>query len=254
MSEVDNIEKELMKKYDAFFEELGINKKTGIPEDKQEKRFSSYPFIGSKYGENDKLEKILFVALTTGFDPATKIDDDTKKPFAKNGIWTIEERRECIEYKPIYRHNMHISGSYTTALYFLRKNKDWETCWNNIKKCSTHIEALEDKSLLPSENLLSLVALTNIYKFVKVGETKSSGSGEYIYKNTEENKEEKLVYDEIIEIFKPDIIIFQSTQPDAEALANSIKGLIKKVYIVYHPSYRFVTKIPEEYVKKISPI
>jgi hypothetical protein len=79
---------------------------------------------------------------------------------------------------------------------------------------------------------LSYVAYDNRYKFVTIGRNSKSGGKDRTWLN--KDKERELLLSEI-EIFKPDIIVFQGKA----GLDNcNIKELeIYTVFEAYHPSY-----------------
>lgn len=211
--------------------------------DPDKKKFATYPYVGSKYGN---AEKILFVGLDIG------------KGRWEGGIQTFSERREGIEEKPLHCHNPHIAGTYMTALYFLKDKFGGSAQWEEIVKTGLICKSVlsDRKELLPSEdplpyskNPLSYCALTNYHKFMTKGVKKM---------RTKENREwlcqdkEERLFREEVEIFDPDIVIFQSTKKEFRKAAENLKskGKVREIYVGYHPSYVPAQK-PEELIKSI---
>jgi len=213
----------IIREYNDFFKRLGIDKKGILMKDSNLK-FATYPYIGSNYG---KAKKIFFIGLDIGSDEKLE------------GFQTFEERRKAIEDKKIINHNPHIAGTYIFSLYFLKDDKNWTEFWNNIKNKSSCQRALKERKLLPNDNPLSYIALTNFYKFVTVNRTKRTGALNRNYRKKE--IEEALLLNEI-EFLKPDIIIFQSKQfldKKYKKFLHTIKKLINgTIYIGLHPSHR----------------
>ena len=128
-----SLEKRIEEAYGQFFKDMcidmRIDKKSGKfirnkHLDPDKKKFATYPYVGSKYGNNGNAEKILFVGLDIG-----------KGHWKQGHIQHFSKRREGIEEKPFHCHNPHIAGTYMTALYFLKDKFDWSVQWEEI--CST---------------------------------------------------------------------------------------------------------------------
>ena len=95
---------------------------------------------------------------------------------------------------------------------------------------------------------ISLVAYTNLFKFVTLGRKNRLGGKDRKFINKE--KEYKLLIDEI-NILKPKTIIFQSIKSFKYFLDNYRDELkVKTIYVGPHPSWHG-TKIPKEYLKEI---
>ena len=214
------MKRNLQKVYAQFFREMGIDRETGRLDRLPGKKFATYPYVGSKYGN---AKKILFVGLDIGKDP---------KP---GRIQSFSERRISIENKPLSCHNPHIAGTYMTALYFLKGSLGWDPHWRKITgtgaTCQVVLEHWED--FLPSENPLSYCTLTNYHKFVKERRKDRIGSGDRTYVD---RSTERKILDEEMEAFDPDIVVFQSTK--FERMASGLKRKGTRFYVGQHPSAR----------------
>ena len=239
-----NWEEELGEAYNQFFKDMDIDEKSGkfIRNKHSDKKFATYPYVGSKYGNNGNAKKILFIGQDIGI-----------------GRWTLghiqyfSERRAGIEEKPLYCHNPHIAGTYMTALYFLKDKFDGSARWEKIVDTGfTCKRVLSDrKELLPSENPLSYCALTNYHKFMTKGVEKMRDRDKRNLEWLCRDKEEGLFRKEI-EIFGPDIVIFQGKNEEFPRAAENLnsKGEVREIYVGYHPSYVPAQK-PEELIKSI---
>ena len=234
------LRRNLEKAYSGFFEEMGIDADTGCLDRLPGKKFATYPYVGSKYGDT---KKILFVGLDIGKDP---------RP---DRIQSFDERRASIEGKPLECHNPHMAGTYMTALYFLKDGLDWDSHWRKIIRADVSGQKVLRywDDLLPSENPLSYCALTNYHKFVKERRSHRSGGTDRSYLNRE--LERKLLNEEL-EALNPDIVVFQS-----EKFEGKVEGLnLKKkagvrLYVGPHPSNRSKGgRKPNVYVSSINPL
>lgn len=229
---MNNYKKQLDEIYKNFFMELEVDENTGILQSNKLLKFAAFPFIGSRYG---KTKKLLIIGLDIGSDEK------------KTGIISYEERRKIIEDKDISYHNPHISGCYISALYILKKELNWNTCWNDIKNVRTCQKALQNKDFLPRENPLSFISFTNYHKFVTI-ERKNRAGGEnrkYINKSAEE----KLLIKEV-KILCPDVILFQGAKFYSRIfnhLISTLKTSNNIILIGPHPSYRGEGKREPEY-------
>ncbi len=218
---IDGLRNELDAAYRKFFRHMGIHPKTGRLKGVPDKKFATYPYIGSQYGAS---KKILFVGLDLGIDPEC------------GSIQSFEARRRSIEEKPLPDHNPHISGTCITALYFLQDALGWNVCWDRLKHLPTFKQALRRSDMLPAENPLSYVALTNYYKFASEGRTERSGAQDR--RHLSELVERGLFLEEIA-AFDPDAVVFQGVScgfPETACWLKEQTG--REVHIGLHPSYR----------------
>ena len=111
MNMQSDLKAELTKKYRELFERYGIDEQTGQLEYCPCRKFATYPYIGSQYGE---AAKILIVGLDIGED------ETPERPGQPGWFQSFEERRAAIEDKELRKHNPHIAGTYFTALFFLK--------------------------------------------------------------------------------------------------------------------------------------
>lgn len=223
------LKQELDNLFQKFFEDMEINKETGIVKDSN-KRFSGYPYIGEKYVEAPV--KILFIPLDTG-------SDELKE---KNTYHKFDGRVKQITPKKDAKHvfNPHLAGLYATTVCLLKEElESTKDCWIRLldtkgETTSTKINNIWKNLKEEQKNLLSHVAYTNRYKFVTIErpEDKRSGGKDRTWLN--KDKERELLLSEI-EIFNPDIIVFQGKT----GLDNcNIKELKEKytVFVANHPS------------------
>ena len=230
------LEKSLEKAYVQFFREMEIDPDSGRL-DRFCKKFATYPYVGSKYGN---AKKILFIGLDIGKDPQP------------GRIQSFSERRASIEGKPLSCHNPHIAGTYMTTLYFLKDELGWHSHWGKIINTNaTCLMVLKKWSdLLPSENPLSYCALTNYHKFVKELQKNRSGRAGQRYLN---RKVERGMFDVELETFDPDIVVFQGAR-----FKRKMAGLKKtgtRFRVGPHPAYRATGgRKPDTYVNKIKPL
>ena len=234
---------DLKKKYQELFAKYEIAEQTGQLGYDPTRKFATYPYIGSRYGE---AAKILVVGLDIG-------KDETCGRFQ-----SFEERRAAIEDKELRKHNPHIAGTYFTALFFLKNKLDlkgkleWQESWIKTKNASTCQQALKNRGNLPTHNPLSYIALTNYYKFVKDAREGRAGGSDRIYLD---RRFDQNFFIEEVEIFTPDIVIFQSEDFNAykyEMVWRDVRKAVGAVYVGPHPSYRKKGgRVPENLVKRI---
>ena len=227
---LETLKQELDNLFHKFFEDMKIDEKTGIVKDSN-KRFSGYPYIGEKYVEAPV--KILFIPLDTGVDELKK----------ENTYHKFESRAEKVTPNKDAKHvfNPHLAGLYATTVYLLKDKLDSaKKCWEYLdkaggEKTSKKINNSWKNLNEEQKNLLSYVAYDNRYKFVTIErpENKRSGGKDRTWLN--KDKERELLLSEI-EIFNPDIIVFQGKTGSDNC---NIKKLIEKytVFEAYHPSY-----------------
>jgi len=94
-----------------------------------------------------------------------------------------------------------------------------------------------------SGNPLAFVGLTNAFKFVPVGKAKRDSKG--ALRHVDKQAEERLLVDEILECFRPDVVLFQSPKfcgwpsrlREARRRGRYPTAIPEEVRVVYHPSY-----------------
>lgn len=224
-----NLENELNMVYDAFFNDLNIEKSSGVVNNiEKNRRFATKIAIGENY-LNAKM-KILFVSLDIGKD-----ENFVEKK--ENIFQDFEQRRNSVcGNGNLQDKNPHMAGVYGTALYFLKENNDWENSWQLLESKNNFFREIlvSNHNNLP-QDVLSNISLINFYNFVTVGREARTGGNDRNFIN--EKKELQLLTD-IIKTVNPDVIIVQS-----KTLKNYFKNIIKPnisdkidIYIGYHPS------------------
>ncbi len=248
-----DIKREITSCYTDFFkrEEFKVNSTSGILENgilrKDKKvKFATRPYIGSQYEKNTK---ILFIGLEIGKDEYP------------SSIGSFEERQESIGNEDNYTnttYNHHIAGTLITAVYF-NKSEVWGKI-KNVKGYKDGIRIINKNT----ENPLVYVALTNFYKFVTQGKELRSDPVDRQYISNESRKYEQELLCHEIEIFDPDIIIFQSLEfkKNKKNYEDFFKKLLEQlkdqnkeieIWIGPHPAYRGSHK-PKEYLSKFNKI
>lgn len=218
-----NIPEKIKKLYSDYFDNNHLNLEDGTlisPEDQKiwGRRFATYPFVGSKYGQKTK---ILFIGLDVGVD---------------NNLMLLENRRDQIEQLFTYENflkngkspNPHMLGTMLCALHEL--NKDiWETIKNLTRK------KLKDYGgELINNNPIPFIALTNVYKYVSIGRKKLRGPKDRVFLSYLNDLD--LLRKEV-EILKPDKIFLQSSEyKKNQQLLNFFKSFPGKIYVGPHPS------------------
>jgi hypothetical protein len=204
--------------YINFFKEFEINPTTGILKNFSEIKFITMPYIGSKF-EISKT-KVLFVGMDVG-------KDETPGRFQD-----LAERNSNIEYNTGF--NPHIAGTYSSALFLLKDENEWQDIWDKFINYSTYSQATKIQNHKNEENPLSFIALTNLHKFVTIN--RKNRSGDENRKFLKREVEESLLLKEI-EILKPNIILFQGKLP-SESVIQRIKVEKIRIILASHPSYR----------------
>lgn len=215
-----------------FFECIKIDPATGVVEGPYLK-FPAYPHIGSRYGE---MRKVMIVGMDIGYDP----EPGTVQSFEKRRVW-IEDA------KPLNELNAHMSGTCTTAMYFL---KDQHTEWQRWldESCSDLVPQalLNEVDRLPRHNPLSYIAFTNYYKFLLAW----SGAKLQLDRKVEEDFLVKEA-----EILEPDFIVMQSAGFRHSYHKELLDRLseIAKVHTSDHPSVRGERRRLGNFLDSIKP-
>ncbi len=153
------------------------------------------------------------------------------------GIWTTDEWQEGQEPQEKVQtgFNPHIAGTYFTMLrYGCPPKWGWERFQNSKDSCQVLLRKGEG---LPSENPLSYLAFSNIYKWVWHG-AENTLQQKSTQRFLDRTKEVELVLDEI-RILDPDIVILQSSRfvPLLREIMNAIEDFTGKAYVLVHPSH-----------------
>lgn len=232
---MNELKEKIEQLYDKFFDEMQIDKVTGIVNDGNRK-IGTYPYIGDNYG---KSLKILIVGLDIGED---EIDGE---------IQSFAERKVSLK---VLDSDMthHMGGTYFTALHFLKDKLGYNDFYNKVKN-ETIFKTIIKRHIkeLPDENPIDYIGQTNFYKYVTIGRKNRRGDFDRIH--IDKDKEIKLFLAEL-NLYDPDIIFFQSTDfhsiLDNGDLLNMIKGNGRKVFIASHPSRSLPKlKYPESYFR-----
>lgn len=236
-------EEQIKKVYNSYFEKMGIDEKEGILIDKSSqqiwnRRFSTFPYIGSKYGQGTK---ILFLGMDVG------ADNENQK------IETLEERKKEVEacflhesfLKGAKTPNPHMLGTMLCALHELN-----HSLWNKVKD-KTRSPLKEYREELLKNDPIPYIALTNVYKYSSIDREKRRGSQDRIFLSF---TEDLLLLKQEIEVLKPEIIFLQGADFSRnKQIKNFLKSIIKcKVYPGYHPSAGRNVKTSEELFSRIS--
>lgn len=224
---------QLKLRYEQFFQELEIDKNGILGKisnsryENEKLRFSGFPYIGTKYFTAKK--KILFIGLDIGEDEQS----------SENTYHNFDSRREVISGSvdgcTSLGYNNHISGTYISAMFLLRKDYDWDKSWDKVcsfenKTCKSVIDIL--KNSLPLE-VLDYVALTNLHKFVTVNRKNRTGDENRRWYN--KNQEIDFLIDEI-KILNPDIVYFQGSAAKLDTTIINKINSISSICIAPHPS------------------
>lgn len=208
--------------YRHFFVRMDINPDTGDlpPWFSQTQKFACYPYIGSLYG----YRRLLVVGLEVAHDNP-----------AGDGIQSFEGRRRAIEDKRVDKHNPHIAGTYFTALRYGHPEIGWDRFADSQLSCEKILKSGED---LPRTNPLSLIALTNFYKWVTKGARRTAGTRDRV--NFARELEEELFAEEV-RILEPEVVVFQGreyAEPRFRRMREWVERMVEECYVVYHPSNR----------------
>ena len=101
---VEELVNQLEERYAEFFEDMGVDPATGLLKGREGWKIACYPHVGTKYGSDPEVNRVLVFGLNVGYDmhPA--------------GIWTTDEWREGLEPQEKVQtgFNPHIAGTYVT--------------------------------------------------------------------------------------------------------------------------------------------
>ena len=200
-------------------------------------KFTSYPFVGSRYGTGKKL-------LVVGLD----IGDDE----GGDCIQSYERRRERVEPQSPRSFGPHMAGTYVSAMYlFTKKLKEecdqWER-WLD-EACSDGGDSTPQQLLgtkwLPDRNPVFHIAFTNYYKFL-VAKT-----GQKI--QLDRSREECFLVEEA-QSLEPEAILLQSAV-FRSGFDNLLCRLSKvaKVFVGNHPAVRGEARRLGHFLRSIEP-
>ena len=223
---VEGLVAKLKARYAEFFNAMGVDPATGLLKGREAWKIASYPHVGTKYGSDPEVNRVLVFGLNVGYD------------MNPDGIWTTDEWREGLEPQEKVRtgFNPHIAGTYFTMLrYGCAPEWGWERLRNSRESCQILLRKGEG---LPSENPLSYLAFSNIYKWAWHG-AENTSQQKSTQKFLDRTKEVELILDEI-RILDPDIVILQSSgfaRHSFGPIMNAIDRLTGKAYVLVHPSH-----------------
>ena len=210
--------------YWLFFRRMGIDPQTGDlpPHVSSDRKFATYPYIGSRYGTDPAMKRVLVVGLEVGHD------------FSKGNIPSFDDRLD-LESKPVAVFNPHIAGTYFTALKYACPQHGWDRFKDSSKTCQALLKAGMG---LPERRPLSYIALTNFYKWVTKDAAKTAGSRDRI--NFRRDLETQLFLDEV-RFLEPNVVVFQGAGYDAPSF-RSVREYVERVvgeyHVLNHPSSR----------------
>ena len=226
MDLVEKLVTQLEERYAEFFEDMGVDPATGLLKGREEWKIACYPHVGTKYGSDPQVNRVLVFGLNVGYDmnPA--------------GIWTTDEWRAGLEPQEKVQtgFNPHIAGTYVTMLrYGCPPEWGWERLQHSKHSCQVLLRKGEG---LPSENPLSYLAFSNIYKWAWQG-AENTSQQKRTQRFRDRTKEVELILDEI-RLLDPDIVILQSARFARQSfgpIMNAIDHLAGKAYVLVHPSH-----------------
>ncbi len=204
--------RELTKSHTHLFRQLHVDSDTGRISEAYVK-FASYPHIGTCYG---RMRRVLIVGMDIGGDTT------------KDRIHSYEQRRTEIEDKPPGEHNPHMSGTYVTAMHFLRSEcREWQHWLDWADKSRVPQWLLSDTKNLPHRNPLRYIAFTNDYKFLLVH------NGQKV--RIDHEQEQRFLVTEAT-ILEPEIIVFQSAGFRRRSKLLRQMSAIAEIFVGNHPS------------------
>lgn len=207
--------------YRRFLRDMEIDPATGTTPLQAVRKFAAYPYIGSRYGADPDVKRLLVVGLDIGSDETP------------GRLQHFEERRQAIECTPLPALNAHIAGTYFTALKYACPGQGWGQIMNRDQTCKA---ILKDGYALES-NPLSYVALTNFYKWVTKNRRNKGGGQDRTHVNR--HLEAELFLEEV-RLLAPHVVVFQSVkfrEPWFQQVRDSIRPEVEW-HVLLHPSNR----------------
>lgn len=225
------VKRRLQAVYQRFFADMGIDDQTGEAYGVRARghRFSTWPHVGSRYGE-DGHRRVLFVGMQWGVDPGS--------------LQSLAEAQEWVERTEPLRDNPHLHGTCVSALRWLPARYGWDEVEREERTCSA---VLKDRGewWKSKDYPLAFVGLTNLFKFIPIGKATRDSKG--ALRHVDKEAEERLLVDEILECFRPDVVLFQSPRfrrwprrlrEEARHREGLPTRMPEEVRVVYHPAYR----------------
>ena len=207
--------------YLRFFRDMGIDPETGTTPLQTDWKFAAYPYIGSKYGADPYVKRLLVVGRDIGSDETP------------GRLQHFEERRQAIECTPLPSLNPHIAGTYFTALKYAFPRQEWDQIKDRDQTCQA---ILRDGYSLRS-NPLSYIALTNFYKWVTVGRRNKGGAQDCTFVDPQL---ERGLFLEEVRLLAPHVVVFQGADFD-KARFRQVRDAIPSEaewHVLVHPSLR----------------
>lgn len=196
-------------------------------EERNNIRFSGYPYIGRKYLESKK--KILFYGLDLGSDELFVVKCNKRDTYH-----TLETRREqgrvLGRNGKVGPHHNVIGAIYRISLRLLKDDHNLERyeMLDNFQN-KTFKDALKIVGKELSDEVLHYVAFSNSYKFVTVGREGKSGDKDRIDYDMEILKRE-------IEVLNPNVVIVMGGgQKQLLDYLRTKSNIVVKW--MYHPSW-----------------
>jgi hypothetical protein len=200
---------------------MGIDPETGTTPLQTDRKFAAYPYIGSKYGADPDVKRLLVVGRDIGSDEAP------------GRLQHFEERRRAIECTPLPSLNPHIAGTYFTALKYACPGQDWDRVRDRDQTC----RAILKNGYALGSNPLSYIALTNFYKWVTIGRRNMGGAQDCTFVNT--HLETELFLEEV-RLLAPNVVVFQGADFDKARFRQVRDALTPEFewHVLVHPSWR----------------
>lgn len=229
----------------SHFDYFGINEKTGILSKDTAWRFAGYPHIGDNYADQDV--RVVIVGSDLGSDELygknTYHNFDTKKG-------QLPKKLDCCA---------HMAGTFATVIYLLRDKlpKFFSVVYdqNSIASGITALRAMKKLYNVPSEELISSFAMTNLHKFVIRKEVKKAGNNCRRWLDME--AEYELFKDELLNL-EPTVVVFQELKSGNNLDHDHMEDLKKSlgnctIVRLLHPSTRKKGgyRLDEEIVRKL---
>lgn len=209
--------------HQRLFRLMGIDPDTGSGAITGDRKFAGYTYVGSKYGADHRVRKLLVVGLDAGHDEnpgggPTRDTGQFEQAFTDPDI------------------NPHMAGVCFTALrYAFPPEWGWQSYGSVKHSCKQLIKAGVGH-VLP-RNPLQYIAFTNFHKWVTKGRTGGRRGGQdRVHFNR--RFEIALVHEEV-RILQPEVVVLQG-KGFAESAFAKTRSFIEQVahcYVVFHPTY-----------------